>query len=54
MELTVSGKNPVTLPNGEVRSFLEDGDTLILHGWCETDVVISIGLGERSGAVVAP
>lgn len=54
MELTVSGKNPVSLPNGEVRSFLEDGDTIILRGWCATDGATRIGLGECSGTVVAP
>jgi len=54
MELTVSGKNPVKLPNGETRSFLEDGDTLILRGWCEGDGAVRIGLGECSGTVVAP
>lgn len=53
MELTGSGKRPVTLPNGEVRSFLEDGDTIILRGWCEADGVVRIGLGECSGTVVA-
>jgi fumarylacetoacetase len=54
MELTVSGKRPVKLPNGEVRSFLEDGDTLILRGWCERDGAVRISLGECAGTVVAP
>ena len=54
MELTVGGKNPVKLPNGELRGFLEDGDTLILRGWCEREGATRIGLGECSGTVVAP
>jgi fumarylacetoacetase len=53
MELTDSGKQPVALPNGERRSFLEDGDTLILRGWCEREGAVRIGLGECSGTVVA-
>jgi fumarylacetoacetase len=52
MELTGSGKQPVVLPNGERRSFLEDGDTLILRGWCEREGAVRIGLGECSGTVV--
>lgn len=51
MELTGSGKQPVVLPNGERRSFLEDGDTLILRGWCEREGAVRIGLGEVSGTV---
>ena len=53
MELTGSGKQPVVLPNGERRSFLEDGDTLILRGWCEREGAVRIGLGEVSGTVEA-
>ena len=51
MELTGGGKKPITLPDGEQRSFLEDGDTLILRGWCEAPGAVRIGLGEASGAV---
>jgi fumarylacetoacetase len=51
MELTGSGKQPVALPNGERRSFLEDGDTLILRGWCEREGAVRIGLGEVSGTI---
>ena len=35
IELTVGGKQPITLPNGETRTFLEDGDAVIIRGWCE-------------------
>ncbi|BEP93541.1 fumarylacetoacetase [Acidovorax sp. A79] len=53
MELTTSGKHPVKLPNGEVRSFLEDGDTLILRGWCEAEGAVRIGFGDCAGTVAA-
>jgi fumarylacetoacetase len=53
MELTGGGKLPVALPNGELRSFLEDGDTLILRGWCECPGAVRIGLGECAGTVLA-
>ena len=52
MELTGGGKKPMQLPNGEQRTFLEDGDTLILRGWCERDGAVRIGLGEASGTVL--
>ncbi|MFN9476586.1 fumarylacetoacetase [Acidovorax sp.] len=53
LELAGGGKQPITLPNGEQRSFLEDGDTLILKGWCEREGAVRIGLGEVSGTIVA-
>ena len=46
LELTLGGKQPITLPNGERRTFLEDGDTLTLRGWCERAGAVRIGLGE--------
>jgi fumarylacetoacetase len=53
LELTLGGKQPITLPNGERRTFLEDGDTLSLRGYCERAGAVRIGLGEVSGTVVA-
>jgi fumarylacetoacetase len=53
MELTSGGKQPIVLPNGEQRSFLEDGDTLVMRGWCERPGAVRIGLGEVSGTVLA-
>lgn len=53
LELTLGGKQPITLPNGERRAFLEDGDTLSLRGYCERAGAVRIGLGEVSGTVVA-
>jgi fumarylacetoacetase len=51
MELTNGGKQPIQLPNGEKRTFLEDGDALIMRGWCERDGAVRIGLGEVAGIV---
>ncbi|SAL82562.1 fumarylacetoacetate hydrolase [Caballeronia terrestris] len=53
LELTEGGKKSVSLANGEERTFLEDGDTLILRGWCERPGAARIGLGEVRGTVVA-
>lgn len=34
MELTKNGKEPIQLPNGESRAFLQDGDELTIHAYC--------------------
>jgi fumarylacetoacetase len=54
LELTQGGKVPITLPNGQTRTFLEDGDTIILRGWCERAGARRIGFGECAGTVLAP
>ena len=51
LELSAGGKQPITLPNGEQRTFLEDGDAVIFRGYCEADGVTRIGLGEASGII---
>ncbi|MBU2407724.1 MAG: fumarylacetoacetase [Gammaproteobacteria bacterium] len=51
LELTKGGKEPIELPGGERRTFLEDGDTLTLRGYCERDGAVRIGLGEVSATV---
>ncbi|WP_375269674.1 fumarylacetoacetase [Phenylobacterium sp.] len=53
LELTRGGKEPLTLPNGETRTFLEDGDELILVGRAVAEGFVAIGFGPCSG-VVAP
>jgi fumarylacetoacetase len=40
------------LPSGEQRSFLADGDTLTLRGYCERDGYARIGFGEASATVL--
>ena len=46
IELTQGGKKPITLPNGETRTFLEDGDEVIMTAYAEKDGFVRIGLGE--------
>jgi fumarylacetoacetase len=52
IEISRGGSAPVELPNGETRSFLEDGDEVTLHAWCERDGAVRISLGECSGRVL--
>jgi len=52
LELTSRGKDPVTLPTGEQRKFLEDGDKIILRGFCEREGFRRIGLGVCRGAIL--
>ncbi|MGA9557152.1 MAG: fumarylacetoacetase [Terriglobales bacterium] len=51
LELTSRGANPITLPSGEERKFLEDGDEVTLRGWCERDGFRRIGLGVCRGTI---
>jgi len=51
LELTSRGNEPITLPMGERRKFLEDGDEVVLRGFCERDGFRRIGLGDCSGVV---
>lgn len=53
LELSAGGKRPVELGNGETRTFLEDGDCVILRGHCERDGAARIGFGECRGTVLA-
>jgi fumarylacetoacetase len=53
LEISRGGKQPVELTTGESRSFLEDGDELILRAWCEGEGAARIGFGECTGRVVA-
>ena len=52
LELTWRGANPLTLPNGETRKWLEDGDSLSITGWAEGDGY-RVGFGEVTGRVLA-
>jgi len=51
LERTKRGAEPLTLPNGEQRKFLEDGDEVILKGWCEREGYPRIGFGECRGVI---
>lgn len=50
LEISLGGKNPVTLPGGETRAFIEDGDTVTLRGWGEKDGV-RVGFGAVSNRI---
>ena len=52
LELAWRGTEPITLPSGEQRRFLEDGDEVILRGYCERDGFARIGFGECRGTVL--
>ena len=52
VELSQDGKLALSLPNGELRTFLEDGDTVILRGYCEREGFRRIGFGECRGSVL--
>ena len=52
LELTTRGQDPVTLPTGEQKKFLEDGDEVILRGFCEGDGFRRIGLGTCRGRIL--
>ncbi|MEQ7874452.1 fumarylacetoacetase [Sphingomonas sp. ASV193] len=51
LEISQGGKAPITLPSGETRSFLEDGDELTLSARCEAPGAVPIGFGWVSGRV---
>ena len=53
LELTWRGQEPLTLPTGETRTFLDDGDEVVFAGWCERPGATRIGLGECKGIVTA-
>ena len=52
LERTWRGSEPLALPTGETRAFLEDGDEVILRGWCGGDTGPRIGFGECRGTVL--
>jgi len=53
LELSNGGKQPVSLPNGEIRSFLEDGDELTINAFAQAPGFARIGFGECR-ATIAP
>jgi fumarylacetoacetase len=52
LELTWRGTEPLELPSGEQRRFLEDGDEVIMKGFCEREGFRRIGLGECRGRIL--
>ena len=53
LELTWGGKNPITLKDGTERKFINDGDTVIMRGYCQKDD-IRIGFGEVCSKLLPP
>lgn len=51
LELSRGGALPVQLPNGETRTYLEDGDTVVLRAWGQKPGAARIGFGECRGTV---
>jgi fumarylacetoacetase len=52
LELTEGGRRPIALPGGEPRTFLEDGDRVILRARCEAAGARPIGFGTCEGTVL--
>ncbi|RIX32252.1 fumarylacetoacetase [Sphingomonas edaphi] len=52
LEISKGGNEPLVLPNGETRSFLEDGDELTLSALCSADGAVTIGFGTCIGRVL--
>ncbi|MGN6589193.1 MAG: fumarylacetoacetase [Sphingomicrobium sp.] len=53
LEISQGGRQPIQLPTGETRAFLEDGDEITLKAWCQGAGAVRIGFGECVGRVVA-
>ncbi len=53
LELTSGGASPLTLDGGEVRTFLEDGDEVVIRGSCERPGFVRIGFGECRGIITS-
>jgi fumarylacetoacetase len=52
LERTWRGTEPLSLPSGETRRFLENGDTVVMCAFCEADSAVRIGFGECRGTVM--
>ena len=51
LEISWRGSKPVKMNDGSERKFINDGDTVIMRGWCEKDGV-RIGFGEANGKIL--
>jgi fumarylacetoacetase len=52
LELSQGGKVPITLPNGEQRTFLNDGDSIVMRASCSKKGAVRIGFGEVVSTVL--
>jgi fumarylacetoacetase len=53
IELTWGGRDPLRLPDGSTRTFLQDGDTVVLRGWCGERSAPRVSFGEVAGTVLS-
>ncbi|HET7142706.1 MAG TPA: hypothetical protein VFI68_01695, partial [Anaerolineales bacterium] len=51
LELTWRGEKPIALPSGETRRFLQDGDKVVMKGFCQGDGY-RVGFGEVSAKIL--
>ena len=51
LEISWKGTRPVAMPDGSERRFLQDGDAVVMRGWCEKDGV-RVGFGAATGRIV--
>jgi fumarylacetoacetase len=51
LELAWRGERPLRLPDGQQRTFLEDGDRVVMTGWCQGDGY-RVGFGEAAGRIL--
>ena len=51
LEVTLNGREPITLKTGEKRTFIEDGDELTLRGWCQGEGY-RVGFGSCVGTIL--
>jgi len=54
LERAWRGEEPIELPTGEKRSFIEDGDEIIIKAYCEKEGMRRIGFGECTGIIIPP
>ena len=52
LELTARGREPIALPGGEQRGFIEDGDEIVFRGYCAREGFGRIGFGECRSIVL--
>ena len=52
LEISWNGTEPLELASGVKRTFLEDGDSLVMRGWCQGNG-FRVGFGEVEGTIVA-
>ncbi len=52
LELSSGGSRTIQIGANEFRTFLEDGDSVILRGWCEKSGAVRIGFGSAEGKVI--